>query len=161
MLYNQTETDPSYKGTHREARGRNHEYQEPEICRGRNGLRALMARERPEHPAGTADVIPASALDGLPHADISNGIVSAKVYLPGEGGFYRGTRFDRTGVVAHATFKGQDYGQPWFSSYSPRCARFRVEGPPGHRLHRQRRGGPGGRFTSQRALTKPAMAAAS
>ena len=64
-------------------------------------------------------VIPASALDGLPHKDISNGIISAKVYLPGEGGFYRGTRFDRAGVVAHATYKGTDYGQYWFSSYSP------------------------------------------
>ena len=59
---------------------------------------------------------PASTLDNLPHKDISNGIVSAKVYLPGEDGFYRGTRFDRTGVVAHATYKGQDYGQYWFSS---------------------------------------------
>ena len=29
-------------------------------------------------------VIPASSLDNLPHKDISNGIVSAKVYLPGE-----------------------------------------------------------------------------
>ena len=66
-----------------------------------------------------SSIIPVSALDGLPHRDISNGLVSAKVYLPGEGGFYRGTRFDRTGVVAHATFKGHDYGQPWFSSYSP------------------------------------------
>ena len=42
-------------------------------------------------------VIPASTLDNLPHKDISNGIVSAKVYLPGEHGFYRGTRFDRAG----------------------------------------------------------------
>jgi len=66
-----------------------------------------------------SSIVPVSALDNLPHRDISNGIVSAKVYLPGEGGFYRGTRFDRTGVVTHATFKGHDFGQPWFSSYSP------------------------------------------
>src|SRR2546423_4478391 len=70
-------------------------------------------------PPQAASVVPASALDNLPHRDISNGIISAKVYLPGEGGFYRGTRFDRAGVVAHATYKGQDYGQYWFSSYSP------------------------------------------
>jgi len=61
----------------------------------------------------------ASNLDNLPHHDISNGIVSAKVYLPGEGGLYRGTRFDRTGVVAQATYKGHNFGQYWFSSYSP------------------------------------------
>ncbi|MBV9549518.1 MAG: hypothetical protein JO256_07580 [Alphaproteobacteria bacterium] len=66
-----------------------------------------------------SSIIPVGALDNLPHRDISNGIVSAKVYLPGESAFYRGTRFDRTGVVTHATFKGHDFGQPWFSSYSP------------------------------------------
>ena len=71
-----------------------------------------------------ASIVPVSALDSLPHRDISNGIVSAKVYLPGEGGFYRGTRFDRTGVVTHATFKGHDFGEPWFSSYSPHVRDF-------------------------------------
>ncbi len=81
---------------------------------------AAMAQTPP--PAGS--VIPASTLANLPHHDISNGIVSAKVYLPGEGGFYRGTRFDRTGVVAHATYKGQDYGQPWFTSFSPHVRDF-------------------------------------
>src|ERR1700761_3814356 len=76
------------------------------------------AQNRPA-PVPADSVIPASTLDGLPHKDISNGIISAKVYLPGDGGFYRGTRFDRAGVVAHATYKGTDYGQYWFSSYSP------------------------------------------
>jgi len=69
-------------------------------------------------------IIPVSALDSRPHREISNGIVSAKVYLPGEDGFYRGTRFDRTGVVAHATYKGHDFGEPWFSSYSPHVRDF-------------------------------------
>ena len=71
-----------------------------------------------------ASIIPASVLDGLPHRDISNGIVSAKAYIPGPGGFYRGTRFDRAGVVAHATYKGHDFGQYWFSSYSPHVRDF-------------------------------------
>ena len=75
--------------------------------------------QNPPAPPPASSVIPASTLDNLPHHDISNGIVSAKVYLPGDGGFYRGTRFDRAGVVAHATYKGNDYGQYWFSSYSP------------------------------------------
>jgi hypothetical protein len=82
------------------------------------GLNCAMAQNRPAPPPA-ASVVPASALDNLPHQDISNGIVSAKVYLPGDNGFYRGTRFDRSGVVTHATYKGQDYGQYWFSSYSP------------------------------------------
>jgi hypothetical protein len=81
---------------------------------------AAMAQTEPP----TASVIPATTLADLPHHDISNGIVTAKVYLPGEGGFYRGTRFDRTGVVAHATYKGQDYGRPWFSSFSPHVRDF-------------------------------------
>src|SRR5580700_3339304 len=87
-----------------------------------SGMVMAQAQNRPAPPP--ASVIPASALDKLPHKDISNGIVSAKVYLPGEGGFYRGTRFDRAGVVAHATYKGQDYGQYWFSSYSPEVHDF-------------------------------------
>lgn len=82
------------------------------------GMMVASAQNNPVPPPA-ASVISASVLDNLPHHNISNGIVSAKVYLPGEGGFYRGTRFDRAGVVAHATYKGQDYGQYWFSSYSP------------------------------------------
>jgi hypothetical protein len=81
-------------------------------------LSPATAQNQPAPPPA-ASVSPASALDNLPHHDISNGIVSAKVYLPGEGGLYRGTRFDRTGVVAQATYKGHNFGQYWFSSTSP------------------------------------------
>src|SRR3954469_6793305 len=81
-------------------------------------LNPVTAQNQPALPPA-ASVSPASTLDNLPHHDISNGIVSAKVYLPGERGLYRGTRFDRTGVVAKATYKGQNYGQYWFSSTSP------------------------------------------
>src|ERR1700709_1717514 len=84
---------------------------------------AASAQTNPPAPPASS-VIPATTLDSLPHKDITNGIVSAKVYLPGEGGFYRGTRFDRTGVVTHATFKGHDFGEPWFSSYSPHVRDF-------------------------------------
>jgi len=83
-----------------------------------SGMMLAQAQNQPAPPPASS-VSPASALDNLPHHDISNGIVSAKVYLPGEGGLYRGTRFDRTGVVAQATYKGQNYGQYWFSSTSP------------------------------------------
>lgn len=81
----------------------------------------LIGAKAQNQPIASAvdGVIPARQLDNLAHKDISNGIVSVKVYLPGQAGFYRGTRFDRAGVVAHATYKGMDYGQYWFSSYSP------------------------------------------
>ncbi len=78
---------------------------------------AAIAQPHQAIPDNT--IVPVSALDNAPHQDISNGIVSARVYLPGPGAFYRGTRFDRTGIVAHTTYKGQDYGKPWFSAYSP------------------------------------------
>jgi hypothetical protein len=84
---------------------------------------AGVAQNQPA-PVDAASVSPASSLDGLPHKDISNGIISAKVYVPGENGFYRGTRFDRAGVVAHATYKGTDYGRYWFSSQSPQVHDF-------------------------------------
>ena len=71
-------------------------------------LTSFASGQNQPAPVPESSIVPASALDNLPHKDISNGIVSAKVYLPGEGGFYRGTRFDRTGVVAHATYKGTD-----------------------------------------------------
>jgi len=87
-----------------------------------SGMMLAQAQNRPTPPPPappSESVTPASHLDNLPHRDISNGIVSAKVYLPGENGFYHGTRFDRAGVVAHATYKGTDYGQYWFSNTSP------------------------------------------
>jgi hypothetical protein len=83
------------------------------------GLLSPVTAQNQPAPPPAASVSPASSLDNLPHHDISNGIVSAKVYLPGEGGLYRGTRFDRTGVVAQATYKGHNFGQYWFSSTSP------------------------------------------
>jgi len=67
---------------------------------------------------GGPATLPAAALDDFLHADISNGLVSAKVYLPVEKGLYRGTRFDHAGVVNHITYKGQDYGQYWFDRFT-------------------------------------------
>lgn len=93
-------------------------------CTAMLGTMPHPAQAQNRQPALSADaVVPASVLADTPHRDLSNGLVTVKVYLPG--GFYRGTRFDRTGVVAHATYKGQDYGKPWFSSYSPLVRDFR------------------------------------
>jgi hypothetical protein len=82
------------------------------------GMMVASAQNNPAPPRA-ASVKPAASLDASPHHDISNGIVTAKVYLPGTNGLYQGTRFDRTGVVTNATYKGQNYGQYWFSSTSP------------------------------------------
>jgi len=67
---------------------------------------------------------PASALDNLPSKTISNGIVSAKVYLPDAFGFYRATRFDHAGMITHITYKNYDYGKYWFVKTSPNVQNF-------------------------------------
>ena len=75
-------------------------------------------------PVNPADTSPASALDDLPNKTINNGIVSAKVYLPDEFGFYRSTRFDHAGMITHITYKGHDYGKYWFVKTSPDVQNF-------------------------------------
>jgi hypothetical protein len=75
-------------------------------------------------PPNEADTSPASALDNLPSKTITNGIVSAKVYLPVEFGFYRSTRFDHAGMITHITYKDHDYGKYWFVKTSPDVHNF-------------------------------------
>ena len=55
-----------------------------------------------------------------PAAELSNGILHAKVYLPDvEKGYYRGTRFDWSGVIASLEFKGHSYYGPFFQEFDP------------------------------------------
>jgi hypothetical protein len=78
----------------------------------------------PYVPVNPADTSPASALDDMPNKSIDNGMVSAKVYLPDEFGFYRSTRFDHAGMITHITYKGHDYGKYWFVKTSPDVQNF-------------------------------------
>jgi hypothetical protein len=51
----------------------------------------------------------------LPAAQITNGEIHAKIYLPDARiGFYRGTRFDWSGVVYSLEYKKHQYYGPWF-----------------------------------------------
>ncbi|HVW11760.1 MAG TPA: hypothetical protein VHC90_24425 [Bryobacteraceae bacterium] len=51
-----------------------------------------------------------------PEATITNGTVTAKLYLPdAASGFYRGTRFDWSGVISSLKFDGHDFYGPWFT----------------------------------------------
>ena len=61
--------------------------------------------------------LPATALEDFPHVGISNGLITAQVYPPGEKQLYQGTRFDHAGVVFHVTYKGQDYSTYWFDRF--------------------------------------------
>jgi hypothetical protein len=72
-----------------------------------------------------------SPLNGadLPSAAITNGKIEAKIYLPeAKRGFYRGTRFDWSGVIYSLQFGGHDYYGPWFSKTSPTVRDFVYEG---------------------------------
>jgi hypothetical protein len=49
-----------------------------------------------------------------PSAEISNGLVKARLYLPDvQNGYYRGTRFDWSGVIASLEYAGHSYFGPW------------------------------------------------
>jgi hypothetical protein len=64
-----------------------------------------------------------------PQAEISNTLVHVKLYLPdAEHGFYRGTRFDWSGVVADLQYKGHSYYGPWFTATDPTVSDFIYKG---------------------------------
>ncbi len=55
-----------------------------------------------------------------PQATISNGQVTAKIYLPdAKVGYYRSTRFDWSGAVYSLRYKGHDFYGPWFDDVDP------------------------------------------
>lgn len=66
---------------------------------------------------------------GPPTAEISNGKISATVYLPDPvNGFYRGTRFDWSGVVRSLEANGHTYYGPWFTRRSQTVRDFIYDG---------------------------------
>jgi hypothetical protein len=68
---------------------------------------------------GLLPVLFAAGAD-FPQAEISNRFIRAKLLLPNEDtGYYRGTRFDWSGVIASLTYKGHTYFGQWFPRYSP------------------------------------------
>lgn len=59
--------------------------------------------------------------DGFPSAQISNGAITAKFYLPDpEKGYYRGTRFDWSGVIYSLRTANHEYFGQWFPKYDPK-----------------------------------------
>ena len=56
----------------------------------------------------------------VPQAELRNGSIRATVYLPdAEHGYYRGSRFDWSGVVAKLEYAGHNYFGVWFPKYDP------------------------------------------
>jgi hypothetical protein len=69
-------------------------------------------------------VTPATCLStqpsSYPKALISNGLINAVVYLPDtKNGYYRGSRFDWSGVVGCLAYKSHTYFGVWFPHYDP------------------------------------------
>ncbi len=55
-----------------------------------------------------------------PEAQISNGLINARLYLPdADDGYYRGSRFDWSGVIASLDYKRHHYFGQWFKEYVP------------------------------------------
>lgn len=64
-----------------------------------------------------------------PTAAISNGNIKAELYLPdAKNGFYRGTRFDWSGIVSRLEFAGHSYYRPWFQRFSPAVSDYVYDG---------------------------------
>jgi hypothetical protein len=81
--------------------------------------------------------VPAHAAD-FPQARISNGQITATVYLPDPvKGYYRSTRFDWSGAVNSLQYKGHEYYGIWFDGVDPKVINKDfpdgkiMNGPPG------------------------------
>jgi hypothetical protein len=62
---------------------------------------------------------------GPPEARISNGILTAKIYLPdAKQGYYCGTRFDWSGVINSLEYAGYNFYGPWFTKSDPTVRDF-------------------------------------
>jgi hypothetical protein len=65
----------------------------------------------------------------VPTATISNGRFTATIALPdAKKGYYRGTRFDQSGIVTSLKYKGHDYITPWSQIYDPAVVDFEYRG---------------------------------
>jgi hypothetical protein len=70
---------------------------------------------------GLAFVSLAATQAAAPQAAISNSRVKARLYLPdAQSGYYQGTRFDWSGVIASLEWNGHSYFGQWFQRYDPK-----------------------------------------
>ena len=70
-----------------------------------------------------------SPASDVPQARINNSELRVKLCLPdARRGYYRGTRFDWSGVVAALEYKGHNYYGPWYSRIDPSVHDFQYEG---------------------------------
>jgi hypothetical protein len=77
-----------------------------------------------------ANIIAANTQEQMPpEEEITNGLLRAKIYLPdSDKGYYRGTRFDWSGVIHSLEYGGHDYYGPWFTKTDPKVIDFIFDG---------------------------------
>lgn len=79
-----------------------------------SGLMIYQRSNAPDLPAGAP-----------PAAEIASGPIRARLYLPeAQTGFYRGTRFDWSGVIGSLEYAGHEYYPPWFQRSDPNVHDF-------------------------------------
>lgn len=65
----------------------------------------------------------------FPQARISNGQITAKLYLPdAKNGYYRSTRFDWSGAVYSLQYKGHEFYGPWYDRIDPKVINWVHQG---------------------------------
>ena len=71
-----------------------------------------------------------SESQNCPQVEISNGVITAKVWvLDAWKGFYRGTRFDWSGVIASLRYKEHEFFGPWRDNMVDPEAHDNITGP--------------------------------
>lgn len=56
----------------------------------------------------------------FPRAEIRSPFLTAGLYLPDpQAGYYRGTRFDHSGIIRTLTYQGHQYFGEWFDRHDP------------------------------------------
>lgn len=64
-----------------------------------------------------------------PEAEIASSTIRVRIYPPdGTAGFYRGTRFDWSGVIGRLEYAGHDFYPPWFQRCDPDVHDFTYAG---------------------------------
>jgi hypothetical protein len=73
--------------------------------------------------------VPSLAVD-FPQVEISNGQITARMYLPdAKNGYYRSTRFDWSGAIYNLQYKGHDFYGQWFDRVDPNVINWVHQGP--------------------------------
>ncbi len=98
-----------------------------------SGYRRLTRRGATSSAAISVFGLIASLASGyaadFPQAEISNGQITVKMYLPdATNGYYRSTRFDWSGAIYSLQYQGHEFYGTWFDSIDPKVINWIHQG---------------------------------